>query len=351
MRAPMTVSTPASLSRIYISILLLLTFLTTASASAPALSTASPTKVTQQQHGHEHDLQPRAKKPFLLRVMPLGASITVGYTSSDGNGYRKYLREQLRYAGWEVDMVGSLANGTMKDNQNEGHFGDTIDHIAEAAVNSTRLQPNVILINAYTCASAGTNDCIQNIDITDADSRLDALITHLFASVRNTTIVLSTLLPNDFASRAVQRVSQEYRNLVARRRSRGDRIVLAEMSYFITDDQLVDGTHPSDTGYKEMASVWWAAIQTAEEEGKLSAPNIVTNSALKDLVGMNGTTQTEGKGLDDGPLEDPQLPEYNAPGQPGGSGGGEGGAVALAWGLRGKLGWGLVGLWVICGIL
>jgi lysophospholipase L1-like esterase len=344
----MTVPTPpgpAFLSRVYIGILLLLAFLTTASAAASALSTASPTEVTQQHNEDEHDFQPRATKPFLLRVMPLGASITVGYTSSDGNGYRKYLREQLRYAGWEVDMVGNLANGTMKDNQNEGHFGDTIDHIAEAAVNSTRLQPNVILINA------GTNDCIQNIEITDADTRLDALITHLFASIPNTTIVLSTLLPNEFASRAVRRVSQEYRNLVARRRSRGDRLVLAEMSYFITDDQLVDGTHPSDTGYKRMAAVWWSAIQTAEEEGKLSAPNIVTKSVLKDLVGINGTAQTEGKGLDDRPVEDPQLPEYNAPGQPGGSGGGEGGAVALGWGLRGNLVWGLVGLWIVCEFL
>ena len=117
----MTVSTPpgpAFLSRVCIGILLLLTFLTTASAAsaAPALSTASPAEVTQQQHEDEHDLQPRATKPFLLRVMPLGASITVGYMSSDGNGYRKYLREQLRYAGWGVDMVGSLANGTMNDN-------------------------------------------------------------------------------------------------------------------------------------------------------------------------------------------------------------------------------------------
>ncbi|KAL4762070.1 SGNH/GDSL hydrolase family protein [Aspergillus foveolatus] len=345
MRTPMTVSTPlrpAFLCRVCIGILLLLTFLTTASAAsaAPALSTASLAEVTQQQYEDEQDLRPRATKPFLLRVMPLGASITVGYRSSDGNGYRKYLREQLRYAGWGVDMVGSLANGTMKDNQNEGHFGDTIDHIAEAAVNSTRLQPNVILINA------GTNDCIQDIEITDADTRLDSLITHLFASIPNTTIILSTLLPNEFASRAVRRVSQEYRNLVARRRSRGDRLVLAEMSYFITDDQLADGTHPSDTGYKMMAAVWWSAIQTAEEEGKLSAPNIVTKSVLKDLVGVNGTAQTEGKGLDDGPVEDPQLPEYNAPGQPGGSGG-EGGAVALGYGLRGKLGWGLVGLWIV----
>ncbi|KAL4976019.1 SGNH hydrolase-type esterase domain-containing protein [Aspergillus desertorum] len=342
MRAPMPVSsTPlpaSSTAKLYIILLVLLTFLTTASTSA--LSALSSAAVTQQQGNHDH--QPRATKPFLLRVMPLGASITVGYASSDGNGYRKYLREQLRYAGWEVDMVGSLANGTMKDNQNEGHFGRTIDHIAEAAAKSTRLQPNLILINA------GTNDCIRNIDITDADARLDALITHLYASIPDTTIILSTLLPNDFASRAVTRVSQEYRNLVARRRSRGDRIVLAEMSYFITKKQLVDGTHPSDTGYKEMAAVWWAAIQTAEEEGKLSEPNIVANSVLKDLVGRNGTAQSEGKGLDDGPVEDPGLPEYNAPGQPGGTGDAQGGAEALRWGLRGKLGWGVVAGWVVC---
>ncbi|KAL6238468.1 hypothetical protein BDW75DRAFT_237357 [Aspergillus navahoensis] len=344
MRAPTTVSSApisARVSKIYLGILVLLAFLTT-TASTSALSTPSSAEVTQRQDGRGHGRQTRAAKPFLLRVMPLGASITVGYRSSDGNGYRKYLREQLRYAGWEVDMVGSLENGTMKDNQNEGHFGDTIDHIAEAAVNSTRLQPNVILINA------GTNDCIQNIDITDADTRLDALITHLFASIPNTTIILSTLLPNDFASRAVTRVSQEYRSVVARRRSRGDRIVLAEMSYFITGKQLVDGTHPTDTGYKEMAAVWWAAIQTAEEEGKLSEPNTVTQGVLKELAGKNGTAQSEGRGLDDGPVEDPGLPEYVAPGQPGGGGDGEGVAATLGWGLGRKLGWGVIGGWVVC---
>ena len=48
--------------------------------------------------------------------MPLGASITQGYLSSDNNGYRKVLREQLRYSGWPVNMVGSLEDGTMLDN-------------------------------------------------------------------------------------------------------------------------------------------------------------------------------------------------------------------------------------------
>jgi hypothetical protein len=45
----------------------------------------------------------RAAKDFYLRVMPLGASITQGVHSSDNNGYRKWLRQQLRFKGWNVN--------------------------------------------------------------------------------------------------------------------------------------------------------------------------------------------------------------------------------------------------------
>jgi hypothetical protein len=57
----------------------------------------------------------RDLKPFFLRVMPLGASVTQGVASTDGNGYRKWLREELRYQGWPVNMVGSKQDGTMRD--------------------------------------------------------------------------------------------------------------------------------------------------------------------------------------------------------------------------------------------
>jgi hypothetical protein len=53
-----------------------------------------------------------------LRILPLGASITWGLKSETHNGYRKYLRDQLRFDGWEVNMVGSKhdPDSTMKDN-------------------------------------------------------------------------------------------------------------------------------------------------------------------------------------------------------------------------------------------
>lgn len=64
--------------------------------------------------------QPDASAPsadkVLVRAMPLGASITYGYKSTDGNGYRKDLRDKLRKAGYPVNMVGSRKSGTMKDN-------------------------------------------------------------------------------------------------------------------------------------------------------------------------------------------------------------------------------------------
>jgi hypothetical protein len=60
-------------------------------------------------------LTPRAAKDFYLRILPLGASIVQGLQSSDGNGFRKLLRQQLRWKGWKVNMVGSKQNGDMND--------------------------------------------------------------------------------------------------------------------------------------------------------------------------------------------------------------------------------------------
>ncbi|KAL4932389.1 SGNH/GDSL hydrolase family protein [Aspergillus undulatus] len=323
--ATATSTVTATASNIPILLLTFLTFLTSVLASTPDRIPSLPQDDVSLSH------TPRATKPFLLRVMPLGASITVGYQSSDGTGYRKVLREQLRYAGWEVDMVGALANGTMKDNQNEGHFGKTIDEVANAAVDSAPMQPNVILINV------GTNDGLQNVHIKGAGDRIDSLMDDLFSRIPNTTIILSTLIPNTQIQRVVERLSTEYRNVVARRRAAGDRVVLAEMAYFVDSNTLVDGTHPNDTGYKRMASVWWAAIQTAEEEGFLRRPNEVSRAMVSVLRG-NGTR--EGQGLDDGPVQDPELPFYIAPAQPA-IDGNTGGAAELGIGK---------GVWVLLGV-
>lgn len=61
-------------------------------------------------------LAARDAKDFYLRILPLGASIVQGVQSSDNNGFRKLLRQQLRWKGWKVNMVGTKNNGNMNDN-------------------------------------------------------------------------------------------------------------------------------------------------------------------------------------------------------------------------------------------
>ena len=66
--------------------------------------------------GNDTNTFSKRAEDFYLRILPLGASITQGVASTDNNGYRKYLREYLRFQGWKVNMVGTKQDGTMADN-------------------------------------------------------------------------------------------------------------------------------------------------------------------------------------------------------------------------------------------
>jgi hypothetical protein len=137
---------------------------------------------------------------------------------------------------------------------------------------------------------------------------MDSLLTYLFNSIPNTTIILSTLTFNGKAPESATDISMQYLKLAAKRRAQNDRLVVADMSTFIQWDQLVDKIHPTAAGYKEMASVWWAAIQEAEKEGFLKAP--------KSTSAFNGTiSKTVEHELDDS-TANPSLPAYTAPPQP-----------------------------------
>ncbi|GMF81315.1 unnamed protein product [Aspergillus oryzae] len=140
---------------------------------------------------------------------------------------------------------------------------------------------------------------------------MNVLLTRLYEGIPGTTIILSTLLSNadPKAQANVLKINEQYRNIAAARRKNGDKIVLAEMSDFIKVSELVDGTHPTDFGYKKMASVWWAAIQEAESAKFLSKPKDIGESdwayttCEKKFGSGNdgGKIQTQrGSGWDDG---------------------------------------------------
>jgi hypothetical protein len=100
-------------------------------------------------------MQRRDTKPFYLRVLPLGAFNVQGPNSGDGNGFRKWLRSELRYQGWPVNMVGTKFHGTMRDRDNEGHPGMVSSTTSMTPLRRwPSMQPNVVLVNA------GTTDCV-----------------------------------------------------------------------------------------------------------------------------------------------------------------------------------------------
>lgn len=204
-----------------------------------------------------------------LRILPLGASITHGVASSDGNGYRQYLRQQLVALGILVNMVGSNPNGTMKDNDNSGWPGFIIDQThAKSNIDTPNYKPNLVLINL------GTNDAIQDIDIPNAGNRMSSMISDIYTQSPRATIILSSLIYNadtGAQARGLQ-INAQYKTLATKLRDAGKPLVYADMQSLAgpaLSDISPDGVHPLDRGYQKMANVWLTAISQANSAGFL----------------------------------------------------------------------------------
>ncbi|PSR81424.1 SGNH hydrolase-type esterase domain-containing protein [Coniella lustricola] len=227
-----------------------------------------------------------------LRIMPLGASITYGFLSTDGNGYREDLLDLLERGGnTQISYVGSRNNGTMDENAVEGWPGYRIDQVmAKAAAAVPRYLPNVILLNV------GTNDCVQNwnMDNTtqkstvepslttnstfDVGDRMRILVNDLLEWSPNTTVIMSTLILNkqDAVNTRVNDANAQFRDVAAALKADGKRVVLADMTTAAGGPNITtmaDVTHPNDVGYALMANRWYVALQEAGQQGLLMAPD------------------------------------------------------------------------------
>lgn len=209
-----------------------------------------------------------------LRIMPLGASITWGYLSTDGNGYRNDLRLNVTLHSNLVNMVGNQKHGLMKNNANEGWPGYVIDQVrAKANVSVPQWKPNVVLVNA------GTNDCIQNRSISAAGARMQNLLETVWNGSANATVLLSSLVINKVNATEwnVLAVNAQYAALAATLQSQGRKLVYVDMHGAEGPqlDDLADNTHPNDVGYAKMADIWFRGLEEASSNGWLvEAENI-----------------------------------------------------------------------------
>jgi lysophospholipase L1-like esterase len=192
-----------------------------------------------------------------VKVMPLGDSITDGYTVP--GGYRIGLWQRFVSGGYTVDFVGSLSNGPagLGDHDHEGHSGWRIDQIDANVVGwLNTYQPHTVLLHI------GTNDVLQNYDVANAPNRLSALIDHITATVPNAEVFVAQIIPlaNSSQNTQVRTYNAAIPGIVSGKVSAGKHVHLVDMYDALTTADLADGVHPNAGGYDKMAAVWYSAL-------------------------------------------------------------------------------------------
>ncbi|KAI0486515.1 SGNH hydrolase-type esterase domain-containing protein [Xylaria cf. heliscus] len=217
-----------------------------------------------------HSLQRRAPigGGVDLRVLPIGDSITWGAQSSDSNGYRNSLFNQLAARGNKVDFVGNVTSGSMADNQHEGHRGYVIADIENESNVGIYAAPNIALVHA------GTNDMNRNTNVGTAPSRLESLINKILTHSPDAVVLVCQIIPSTTtATQArINDFNAKIPSLVSSFVNAGKKVMAVEMNKALTTADLKDSLHPNDGGYAKMADAYYAAIKKADDMGWISAP-------------------------------------------------------------------------------
>jgi lysophospholipase L1-like esterase len=191
--------------------------------------------------------------PGVLRVMPLGASSTVGKGSWETAGYRGPLQELLARDGVQVDLVGSQRDGpdSVPDRDHEGHSGITLEAMQPRVAEWVRrADPDVVLLHN------GTNDLLQGASAEEAAEHLEGVLSEIVRVSDAHVIVAGAWapLPGD------ERDREEFERLaavaVAGYWERGHSMRFVDATGLLTPDQLADGLHPNAAGYRVIAEMW-----------------------------------------------------------------------------------------------
>jgi lysophospholipase L1-like esterase len=192
-------------------------------------------------------------------------SITYGFQSTSGNGYREQLFTRLAASGNtgnKVDFIGSVNAGSMPDNNNEGHNGATIDQISSFATSSLQQRPNIVLIHA------GTNDLNGNVDPSGAPQRLGALIDKVVAACPDALVLVAQIVrsSNAATNSRVLTFNKAIPGIVAARQTLGKHVMVVDMYSQVPSNDFADSLHPNNAGYSVMGDVWYRAIAYASAQ-------------------------------------------------------------------------------------
>ena len=216
-----------------------------------------------------------------IRVMPLGDSITDGFSTV--GGYRQPLCNKLEENGYSgnFDFVGPNWGGNCYDPQHAGYSGYSIDNIDQAdSISGARTGLSSFidwLMDAYPAdvvmLQIGTNDILSYYDLENIGTRLekfvDTVLTYipddgmLFLATIPCMDANNTLYINEYyftpesMDECVDAYNTEIKRIAAEKQAEGKNIRLADINSVLTKSDLYDGVHPTEAGYKLMADYWY----------------------------------------------------------------------------------------------
>ncbi|WP_328608684.1 FG-GAP-like repeat-containing protein [Amycolatopsis sp. NBC_00345] len=210
---------------------------------------------------------PAAALGPVVRVLPLGDSITWGVGSATTSSYRAPLwtmiAGQSRYA---ARFVGSQASGSLVAPANEGHSGYTIDEVA-ACVDGwvADARPDVVLLHL------GINDLNRGIDVPGAPGRMRALLDRVFADRPGVAVLVLGLIPTTPGLQdQVAAFNSRVKAFQAAEQQAGHRMRYVEPPA-LTPAEMADGLHPDDAGYLRMAQSLYGALDQAWTDGVVTS--------------------------------------------------------------------------------
>jgi lysophospholipase L1-like esterase len=200
------------------------------------------------------------------KIMPLGNSITAGFGSTHGGGYRLRLYELL-IADQNIgafDFVGQFSSGFgLEDKNHEGHPGFQVNDLRV----ETYLRDNpadIILLEI------GTNDIAGGHSAEQTATDIANLVDRIHAEAPDAIILLGAIIPQLDLSHDIEvdKVNLLLPQVVNSRLAADYRIFLVDHNGRFKERgndwptvYMADDLHPSDRGYEEMAAEWYATIQ------------------------------------------------------------------------------------------
>ena len=224
-----------------------------------------------------------------VKIMAMGDSITYGVNENgyEGQGgYRKYMYQILKDAGYDINMVGEVGSeeetnfditydgkhdgysGYMISEPSQQHTSTLLDKIKE---NNTikKNNPDIILL------AIGTNDVIDNYKMNEVKTRLENLVKYIYEQKSDVKLYLASIPPLPAAGAApynypngVVEQSAVDANIEAVNKAVEDlankyNCKFVDIHKVFTDygenyfaDLICDNIHPNEKGYKLMGEKW-----------------------------------------------------------------------------------------------